>query len=186
MNANSVILWSLLFSSAILTAAPVPARQEARRSSYTVYQGGAWFKIEYPRGWKATSLSRSKTSVTGYDSARFTAPDGSAEFYVFSPQWNGSPQEIVLDPQREVLVAYRSGHAPHGRTGNGSDMSAAVVNWYTAQAKDNSYQRSWVDTEDKALNTRFVFGIKYRNKQVYKKYQAQYTHFCKSLVQYAD
>ena len=181
MKNHVIFLWSLLFFPALLTAPPVSAQQGTSRSSYAVYQG-AWFKIEYPRGWKATSLSRSKTSVTGYDSARFTSPDGSAEFYVFSPQW----QEIMLDPRQEVLVAHRLGHASHGRREGGNDMSAPVVNWYTVQAKDNSYQRSWVDTEDKELNTRLVFGIRYRNKQVYKKCQAQYAHFCKSLVQYAD
>ena len=166
---------------------PVLAQPRAvHSSSYAVYKGGAWFKIEYPRGWKAASLTQSKTSVTGYDSARFTAPDGSAEFYVFSPQWNGDPQEIMLDPKREVLVAHRVGHASRGRMGDGSFMSSLVVNWYTVRAKDNSYLRSWVDTEDKGLNVRHVFGIKYRNAKVCKEYQVEYAHFCKSLVQYAD
>ena len=176
-----------LFFAVFSSAAPVSAHHyPARTSPYTVYSGGAWFAIEYPRGWAVTPLARSKTSTTGYDSARFTSPDGSAEFYVFSPQWNGSPQEIQLDPRHELPVAHRSGHTSRDKLSDGSDMSQVVVNWYTVRAKDNSYQRSWADTEDKGLNTRRVFGIKYRNAAVYKKYQAEYVHFCKSLVQYAD
>ena len=155
-------------------------------TAYAVYTGGAWFKIEYPHGWKVTPLARSATSTTGYDSAKFTSPDGRAEFYVFSPQWNGSPQEILIDPKREVLVSHRTDHASRGRIGDGSFMINAVVNWYTVRAKDGSYLRSWADTEDKGLNVRHVFGIKYRNAAVYKKHQAEYAHFCKSLVQYAD
>lgn len=173
----------LLISALLLVPMPLAAQQGTR---HFVKYHGAWFEINYPAGWKATSLGRSITSITGSDSARFTSPDSSAEFYVFSPQWNGNPAEIKLDPRREVLVSSRIQSASRGKMRDGGYISNTTAHWYTARAKDHSYERSWVDVEDKGLNVRNVLGIKYRNQAVYQKYKAQYAHFCKSLVQFAD
>ena len=162
------------------------AQQQASRSAHYIRYKGAWFDIDYPAGWKATPLSRSTTSVAGSDSAQFTSPDESATFYVFSPQWNGIPKEVLLDPKREVLVSQRVEHAPQGKRPDGSYLYNPAAHWYTVRARDNSYQRSWVDVEDKGLNVRHVFGIKYRNKQAYQKYRVHYAHFCKSLEQFSD
>ena len=129
--------------------------------------------------------SRSATRMTGSDSARFTSPDGSVEFYVFSPLWNGNPKEVALNPKRETLVFHRFARASRVKI-TGGYLYNNVANWYTARAKDRSYERSWVDVEDKGLNVRHVFGIKYRSQQVYQKYQAQYAHFRKSLEQFSD
>ncbi len=75
---------------------------------------------------------------------------------------------------------------PHGKQPDGSYVYNPVAHWYTVRAKDHSYQRSWVDVEDKGLNVRHVFSIKYRTAQVYQQYRAQYAHFCKSLEQFSD
>lgn len=188
LNAHrSVLRLLILAAAAVLSvSASASAPQQASRSvGYAKYKG-AWFDIDYPVGWKATPLSRSTTSVTGSDSARFTSPNGDAEFYVFSPQWNGDPKEVALDPKREVLVSQRVERAPQGKRPDGSYLYNPVAHWYTVRARDNSYQRSWVDVEDKGLNVRHVFGIKYRNKKAYQKYRVYYAHFCKSLEQFSD
>jgi hypothetical protein len=174
----------MLLSAAVLLAA-LPLAAQQKKDHFVKYHG-AWFDIDYPSGWKATSLGRSISSTTGSDSARFTSPDGSAEFYVFSPQWNGDPAAIKLDPRREVLVSSRTQSASRGKMRGGGYISNTVAHWYTARAKDHSYERSWIDVEDKGLNVRHVFGIKYRSQTVYQKDKAQYAHFCDSLVQFGD
>ena len=179
----------LLLSSAITATAiitPVASQPQTSRTARYMKYKGAWFDIDYPIGWKVMSYGRSASSTRGSDSVRFTSPDGSAEFYVFSPQWNGNPKEIALDPIREEVVFHHVEHASRGKMTGDSYISKTAANWYTVRAKDHSYERSWVDVEDKNLNVRHVFGIKYRNGQIYRKYQAQYAHFRKSLEQFSD
>ena len=105
---------------------------------------------------------------------------------MFSPQWNGHPKESTLNPSREQLVSHRIERVSRGKMTSGGYISNTIANWYAVRAKDNSYQRSWVDIEDKGLNVRHVFGIKYRNAEIYQKYQTQYAHFRRSLVQFSD
>lgn len=147
------------------------AGAEAR---WTVYKG-AWFEIGCPGGFTARPSLRSSTSEGGYDSAFFAAPDGSVEFYVFSPQWNGEPADIEMDPRRERLVSQSS------RTEGG-----VTVRRVTVRARDGSWTRSFVDTLDRDANTRTVFGIRYRTRSDYDRHRASYLRFKKSLVQYAD
>lgn len=178
-----VVFGIMAFSAAAVTAAQAaPAASQPRYAAYK----GAWFTVDYPKGWKVTPLSRSASSMTGSDSARFTAPDGSVEFYIFSPLWNGDPKEISLDPKCEALVSHTTQSAPRVKMKTGGYVYNPVAQWYTARAKDNSYQRSWLDVEDKGLNVRHVFGIKYRDAQAYKKHKAEYDHFRKSLEQFSD
>jgi hypothetical protein len=180
MKSNSLLL---LVAALLLVALPLAAQQG---KSHFVKFHGAWFDIDYPAGWKATPIGRSISSTTGSDSARFTSPGGSAEFYVFSPQWNGNPAEINLDPRREVLVSSRTQSASRGKMRGGGYISNTIAHWYTARAKDHSYERAWVDVEDTGLNVRHIFGIKYRSQADYQEYKAQYAHFCKSLIQFGD
>gem|GEM_PF-6742229 len=48
------------------------------------------------------------------------------------------------------------------------------------------FWRSYVDTVDTGLNTRLVYGIKYRDQQAYDDHRDMYLNFVKSLRQYAD
>lgn len=187
MVGQRLSLPGLLLATAFLppSAFAAPRPQATHANPYLTYKG-AWFSVAYPSGWKVHPVAQSTSSVSGFDSARFTSPDGSAEFYVFSPQWNGDPKEIALDPAREVLVSHRVEHASRDKMSGGGFVSNNVSNWYTARARNNSYLRSWVGVEDKGLNVRHVFGIKYRDQQTYQKYRAQYAHFCKSLEQFSD
>jgi hypothetical protein len=90
-----LLLWLLLAHCVTATT----ARAE---KAWPIFKG-AWFDVRYPAGWKAQRGQKSATSDESTDSARFTSPDGRAEFYVFSPQWNGTPD--VYDFKRETVVA---------------------------------------------------------------------------------
>jgi hypothetical protein len=136
---------------------------------------GAWFDIKYPSDFKVKPSIKSSNSTNGYDSVWFASKDGSVEFYVFSPQWNGNPVDIELKPNMEEYVARKE------EKGN-----SKIIRFVTIRALDNTYFRSYVDTENTALNTRLVFGIKYRSQKDYDKYKQYYLDFKKSLRQYAD
>lgn len=135
---------------------------------------GAWFEIRYPPGFRVRP-SQSSTSASGYDSAFFVASDGTVEFYVFAPQWNGTARDIELDPATETMVSQ-----------NVVQSGSKRIRRVTIKAQDGSYQRSYEDTEDVATNTRKIFGIKYANADAYNRYRQAYLTFKASLVQFAD
>jgi hypothetical protein len=136
---------------------------------------GAWFDIKYPSNFNVKPSIKSAQSMEGYDSVFFSSMDGGVEFYVFSPQWNGTPVDIELKPNSEEYVAKKE------EKGNGK-----AIRFVTIKALDNTYSRSFVDTENTALNTRIVFGIKYRNQKDYDRYKQSYLNFKKSLRQFSD
>lgn len=135
---------------------------------------GAWFEIKYPASFAVNPSQRSSTSTRGFDSVFFAAPDGSVEFYVFSPQWNGT-LEIEMNSGTEVLVSQSA-----------ETRGSKTVRWVTIRARDNSYSRSFEDTYDSASNTRKVFGIRYRNQVAYSRYRHTYLAFKQSLRQFGD
>lgn len=136
---------------------------------------GAYFEVKYPPGFKARKSLPSNSFAGKHDSVFFTAADGSVEFYVFSPLWNGKPEDIEPDPRLEEVVS-------EDVQGKGSIKTRRM----TLKAKDNSYLRSFEDTENTETNNRTVFGIKYRDRNAYDKYRQQYLTFKKSLKQFAD
>ena len=168
---NTRVLISLL-ALAIL-AAPV-ASETTGTVKWRTYRG-AWFEIRYPATFKARPSLKSISFDGKYDSAIFIAPDSSAEFYVFAPQWNGDPRDIEIDPGREE---YDSQHSERKGTIN--------LRRVTIRAKDNSYWRSFEDTENTDLNIRRVFGFKYRDQATYNRYKKDYLAFKRSLAQFSD
>jgi hypothetical protein len=143
------------------------------QTSWQKYEG-AWFEIRYPPGFRVRP-SQPSTSANGYDSAFFLSSDGTIEFYVFAPQWNGTARDIEVDPTTETLVSQdvvRSG--------------SKRIRRVTIKAQDGSYLRSYEDTEDVVTNTRKIFGIKYANAAAYNRYRQVYVTFKTSLIQFAD
>jgi len=136
---------------------------------------GAWFTVQYPSAFQVKPSMKSRTAAKGYDSAFFIAPGGEVEFYVFSPQWHGEPQDLALNPAIEEYTAQKEERRGTKR-----------IRRVTIRAKDKSYWRSYVDTVDTGLNTRLVYGIKYRDQQAYDDHRDMYLNFVKSLRQYAD
>lgn len=136
---------------------------------------GAWFEIWIPPNFKVTPSLKSATSSEGCESAFFRSQDNKVEFYIFSPQWNGEPTDIAVNPSTEKQVASES--KPYGNN---------VVTYYTIKANDGSYTRAYQDTKAKDESTRWVIGIKYTDQNAYNTYKNDYLKFKKSLQQFGD
>jgi hypothetical protein len=146
---------------------------------------GAWFKVTYPANFTAKQ--------EGQDEASFTSPDGSAQFYVYSPQWSGDPASYLNALPTETV---ESDTSTPDTSQYGTTDYKKVIRYVTFAAKDGSYKRSFVstiagyvtapDSTDYSSKTHLVFGIKYKDKATYDLYLNQYLAFKKSLVQYAD
>jgi hypothetical protein len=167
MKTLALLLLTLLVGAAVLMSAPASAQ-----GKWLTYKG-AYFDIKYPAGFRVRPSQR--TDGERYDSAFFRASDGSVEFYVFSPIWNGDPQDIEINDAAESYVAQNT------RTNGGIKIRRVTI-----RAKDGSYTRSFEDTENTNTNNRTVFGIKYRDQAAYDQYRQTYLTFKKSIKQYAD
>ncbi len=165
-----VVIWASIISVVPL----VGLSAQSRKSDWRTYKG-AWFEIKYPFTFKARPSLESISFDGQYDSAVFTAADGSAEFYVFAPQWNGKPSDVEIDPGKEEYVSQQA-----------EQKGTINVRRVTIKAKDGSYTRSFEDTENTDLNIRRVFGFKYKNRATYDKYRGQYLTFKQSLQQFSD
>ena len=164
------LIWVLIIALAPLMVLGA----QSRKSGWRTYKG-AWFEIKYPANFKARPSLASISFEGQYDSAVFMAADGSAEFYVFAPMWNGKPTDIEIDPSKEEYVSQRA-----------EQKGTVTVRRVTIKAKDGSYTRAFEDTENTDLNIRRVFGFKYRNRAAYDKYRNQYLTFKRSLQQFSD
>lgn|SRR5574341_359917 len=164
MIVLSLVLTLLTFST--------PATTISQDTGWRTYRG-AWFEIQYPANFRVRP-SLSSSSAQGYDSVFLAAPDVTVEFYVFSPQWNGTPSDIEVKSS-ELLVS-QSLEEKGGKT----------IRRVAIRARDGSYLRAFEDTEDKTTNTRKVFGIRYRDEQSYNRYRQSYLRFKTSLRQFAD
>ena len=134
---------------------------------------GAWFAVWYPDGWAAVPSLASESHPGGVDSVFLRSPDGTVEFYVFSPLWSGEPRDISLDPATERLDSSKI-----------SESGGKRIKWYTISARSGAYTRSYQDT--KRGSTRTVVGVKYHSKDAYEKHRSAYLQFKKSLRQLAD
>ena len=172
MKSSRALLHLPVIASLLLTL--IPAGLAGEVNGWPAYKG-AWFEIKYPPHFKVQPSLKSATSVKGYDSAFFPSPDREVEFYVFSPQWNGKPTDIEMNPDRETLVSEDFENRGEKR-----------IRMVTVQDKAGTYKRSWIDTQDNAANTRLVFGFKYKDQLSYNKYRKEYLLFKSSLKQFAD
>lgn len=136
---------------------------------------GAWFDVWIPDDFQAAPSLRSATDPDGVESAFFRSADHQVEFYVFSPQWDGEPTDIALDPARERLSASET-----------KDLADTTVTWYTIDALDGSYSRSYQDRRSTLEHTRTVLGVKYMSKAAYARYKDAYLQFKRSLRPFTD
>ena len=142
-------------------------------AQYLTYKG-AWFTIDYPKSFKVKpSISYNATS---YDSVFFSSLDNEVTFYVCSPLWSSTCDDILLDTLLET-----KGEVQTTNTKNGLSHT---VHFYTITAKDGSYSRSYQESVQESI--RWIIGIKYKNEDALKKYRMQYLHFKHSLVQFSD
>jgi hypothetical protein len=136
---------------------------------------GAWFKVTYPDGFVSQGSLKS-LSDDGFDSATFRSPDGAVEFYIFSPQVGGKPEDLERAVASEKLLSRAE-----------SKGKTRTVIWRTYAAKDGSYTRSIEETRtpDGLYVTRII-AIKYKNAAALAKYKADYATFKASHEAYAD
>ncbi len=149
------------------------APSNVTQNTWQKYEG-AWFEIRCPPGFRVRP-SQPSTSANGYDSAFFLSSDGTVEFYVFAPQWNGTARDIEIDPATETLVSQ-----------NAVRSGGKRIRRVTIRAQNGGYLRSYEDVEDVISNTRRIFGIKYVNTAAYSRYRPAYLTFRASLVQFSD
>ena len=143
-------------------------------TQYLTYKG-AWFTIEYPKSFNVKpSISYDHTS---YDSVFFSSLDNEVTFYICSPLWSSTCDDIQLDTLLENKGEVQT-------TTNTKNGLPNTVHFYTITAKDGSYLRSYQESVQE--NTRWIIGIKYKNEDALKKYRMQYLHFKHSLLQFSD
>ncbi|MDG1332981.1 MAG: hypothetical protein P8P74_11675 [Crocinitomicaceae bacterium] len=142
-----------------------------------------WFQVDYPENFTASPSGPMQIYGDDYEfveteEAKFTSPDGTVEFFVFSPQWGGDPIDYLIEQPNEKTVDQSEDKA------NSDDPFAASHHWVTYEDKEGKYTRSYhsIMTE----NTHHVFGVKYTTRKMYERYKAAYLAFKKSLQQFAD
>jgi hypothetical protein len=164
--------------------------EEEAKAEIATYEGH-WFTIKYPAEFTASPTTpmaefRSIQQEAGTptrtfvdtDEATFTSPDGEVVFYVFSPQWGGEP-DYLLVKDTEKLVDEKMSE-------EGKDGDKKTLRWATIAAKDGSYTRSYLSTKMYDDTVHYVVGIQYEDQAAYDDYKEEYEAFKKSLVQYAD
>lgn len=135
---------------------------------------GSYFDVSYPANFTATKCA----DANNCNEVTVTSPDKLVSFYVYAPQWNGTPNMQMLTTEKEV--------SREVKVVNQGTFQEQTITQITYAANNGSYTRSFYDVENKELNTRTTFGIQYRNMAAYNKYKAQYVAFKKSLGHYAD
>jgi hypothetical protein len=166
--------WRFLLLVTILAVALGAGLAHAADPGWTLYKG-AFFDIKYPSNFSVVKREPGNGTEPGQvDGASFKSPDGKVEFYVFSPQWEGTPTWFRKRPG-EKCVSYKQ-----------TKKNEVTTTWVTYRGPGGAYERSYVDSHDTRLNTRKIFGFQYRNKSAYQTYRARYLKFKGSLIQYAD
>lgn len=136
---------------------------------------GAWFEVEYPSDFTVRGSMISQTKGDGsFDSAFFTSPDGSVEFYIFSPKRKGEAMDITLQ--------YNEKEGSHEKQ---ISRKQTITSW-TISDKKGTYARSYQKVENHYENTIWMVGVKYKNKRTYNRYKRQFAEFKKSLIQHIN
>ncbi|MBN1461029.1 MAG: hypothetical protein JXA57_15990 [Armatimonadetes bacterium] len=199
----TVSLAAVLSVSSLSPSRCAPQSYHTRASAtdgWPTYDG-AFFTVEYPPNFivrPSLQVPASPPGTEPYESAFFVSPDGLVEFYVFSPQWDAEPTDILLDPEVEQLCSTRTETQEHawGKDADDHEMSIRTrLTWVTVAAKDGSYLRSYLDIRTSSITigypgdmilSRRTFGIQYADRSAYHRYRDRYLLFRKSLCQYAD
>lgn len=157
----------------------VPAGYE---DEWTTYQGTS-FGIAYPEDFVVdTSL--------GNDYASFTSPDGRVTFHVYSPLWDGSADELLVQ-SGEIIVATRPRViTPVSCVTQLGESSTVEYDAKVIRESDDTTIRSVADiglkTEDDTSNVRMTFALEVKDTEQFDEYLELFKLFMSSLVQYAD
>jgi len=177
-----ILCFALAASIVAPWAAPVLAAPRHAPKGWKTFDSPN-FSVFYPAGWKVRGVGIKKFGAPpDADSVGFTSPDGRAQFALYSPLWNGDPGLLSGNPKRENPVAYLNRTS---RSNDGAHSQIETV-WKTFRALDGTYTRSIVDVENKTLNTRRLFGFRYKDAATYHRFLPRFQRFKASLEQYSD
>ncbi|MDW8221089.1 MAG: hypothetical protein RML40_11240 [Bacteroidota bacterium] len=143
-----------------------------RTVQYETYTG-KWYTLQFPAGWHVRPSLRGADSAD--DSVFFTAPDSSAEFYVYCPRYTGKPEDIEIHRLTEDQL---------GQTIE--EKEGVRIRTVRIKAKDDSYMRVFEDTIAFIVGRRLVFGFKFRDDATRIQYNPAYVHFKSSFRKFAD
>lgn len=173
----------------VVTETPQPEPADtlpATTTEKTLYRG-TWFDVQYPENFTAFPTSPTFVATTGdiriqTNEAKFVSPDGTVEFFVFSPQWGGDPTDYLKIKAIEELASEKIEES------GADEADKTTTRWVTVKAKDNSYYRSFISIKraNDGSSLHHVLGIKYKDTAAYEKYLNDYTQFKESLRQYSD
>lgn len=150
-----------------------------RRDEGWITYRGPWFDIDYPASFRPLGYDRAhRSNRHDSDGMRFESPDGKVEFYAYSPQWSGEPGWTRLAPGETLFE--------RNTVTEGSGPERKEYTWVTVVGPIDDYTRSWVEVHQPDLNVKYFFGIRYDTLAAYDRWNAEYTRFKESLVQYAD
>lgn len=137
---------------------------------------GAWFNIDYPSDFSITESIKSWTSDTEpikYDSAFFYTADKTAYFYVYSPQWSGTPNDLQILPGEKIISQNKEVYNDRTET--------TMVTVYGNEESERIVR----DTTDPESNIHFITIFKYQKGNRFK-FEDDYKKFYTSLAQFAD
>lgn len=149
------------------------ARKSAKDSvQYEAYRG-MWYGLYFPLGWLVRPSLRGNRGED--DSVFFTAPDSTAEFYVYCPRYSGNPTDIELNRATEEQVSQTI-----------EEKDGVRIRTVRIKAKDGSYIRIFEDTVAFIVGRRLVYGFKFRDASALKKYDSVYVYFKSSFRKFVD
>ncbi|BAU53263.1 hypothetical protein [Mucilaginibacter gotjawali] len=124
---------------------------------------GNGFTVTLPSNFIARPSIRSITTKAA-QSFFFTSPDGDAEFYIFLSPWGNVASDIAIDAKTETLVSTN--------VGRGGEIVR-----YDIKAKDNSYERAYLEVQSQKENIHHVKGFKYKTQAAYNTYYPMFARF---------
>jgi len=128
---------------------------------------GVGFEIGYPTSFRAFGSQKSPQS-NGFESVFFSSPDNLVEFYIFSTQTSGVANDILLrSNEKQSPVQLQKG-------------GSKLIKYWTINAKDGSYERTYQETVDVNSGDNWIIGLKYKNQAAFAKYRNDYLAFKKS------
>ena len=133
---------------------------------------GAWFQAKVPKGFEIQPSVVSSTITDDYDSYFYESPDGLVKFYVYSPQWNGTPNDITF-PNEKIEVETVS-----------NDDGSTTRYWTLPPNKQHPYYRSFAET--KSESSILITGFYYKDEAARTNYSEAYKEFKNSVIQFAD
>ncbi len=133
---------------------------------------GAFFEIGVPPGFKANAQQWGPNEQI--NAVSLWKESSRVEFYVFSPQWNGTAGALSLVPG-EVLKSREI-----KREGKVQVVELEIA------AHDGSYTRFVVSRTNEDLNTNVTWGIRVPNMKIYSEMRPIYLRWKQTLQQFAD